>query len=480
MNACLTIENATVIYPGNPEAALKGLNFTLRKGRHAAISGPNGSGKSTLLRLMAGMLWTVKGTVAWADKGGMETSRISGQKLTRLLSPATQETWQRRAWGGTGLDILHSALAPFAQSDKEDTEKALTLLAKLGASHLASMPLNAMSQGQLRLLLFCRACLAKPTIILLDEFMDSLDEQARKSVFKHLETMREDATIVFATHRQERLPDWVAEWWSLNNGRILKASRPTAFKKSPPLPVPPARTDVPPACEIKNATVFIERRKILHDINWIIRLGECWRLTGPNGSGKSTLLRLLVGQEFAAAGGKVSVFTARGDAVENLPQLCKTVALVSDLSQARYDYNLKGWELVCSGVDGTVGIYRDFTPEEREAAFAWLECFAGREGLELAGKSIRSLSTGQLRKLFLARAFVNRPSLLLFDEPCNGLDAEGREDFLECLRKVATGVFGGWRPAMAMVSHYPEDIPDWFQKTARLEAGTLKISLPPA
>lgn len=477
MRTVLAIENVSVIYPGTRAPALKNIDFTLHKGAHTAITGPNGSGKSTLLQIMAGILWTASGQVSWENQGVMESSRITGQKHTRLLSSAEQETWQRRNWGGLGLDLLLSAseTSPFALAEGGNTEKALTLLAELKALSLAKMPLASMSQGQLRLLLYCRACLAAPRILLLDEFMDSLDSQARLAVIHHLEKMRHEATIVFATHRQERIPDWVTDWWSLDNGRLGK-TLPPAPPKLPDASAPlPELSLEGSACEIKNATVYIDRHKVLQGINWKIRLGENWKLEGPNGAGKSTLLRLLAGDEFAAAGGKVDIFTTTGDRVKDFPEWRKTVALVSDLSQIHYDYDLKAWELVCSGIDGSVGIYRDFNEKEREEALAWLECFSGREGREMAEKSIRSLSSGQLRKLFLARAFINRPSLLLFDEPCNGLDASARGAFLDCLSQTASGAFAGWRPAMVLVSHYPEDIPEWFQKTALMKEGMLTI-----
>lgn len=475
MNVCLSIENATVIYPGNPEPALTGIGLTLQKGCHAAISGANGSGKSTLLKLMAGILWTREGTVAWEEQGKPETSRITGQKITRLLSPAIQEFWQRRVHGGNGLALLQSASpTSLTQPASANAEKALALLEELNALHLAKMPLASMSQGQLRLILYCHACLARPRILLLDEFMDSLDAQARAKVLSHLEKIRHETTIVFATHRQELLPDWISQWLQLENGRLAKAA-PSALPQKPTLPPSLQEGNPQVVCRIKNANVYIDREKILHNINWTIRQGEFWRLAGPNGSGKSTLLRLLAGDEFAAAGGEAVVFSITGKRVETLPQWRNTVALVSDFSQANYDYDIKAWELVCSGIDGSIGIYRDFTPQERKTALNWLECFAGREGMEMAARSIRSLSTGQLRKLFLARAFINRPCLLLFDEPCNGLDASARADFLDCLRQTASGKFGGWRPAMIMVSHYQEDIPAWFQKTALMEKGKLRI-----
>lgn len=190
--------------------------------------------------------------------------------------------------------------------------------------------------------------------------------------------------------------------------------------------------------DLDNVTVFIDRQEVLHDISWCMHQGENWRITGANGSGKSTLLRLLAGDEFVAAGGRFDRWLpGQGGQVDTLEALRKGVRLVSDLSQALYGYSLNALDMVCTGFDNSIGVYRRFSDAERaEATSRMAQMFPDEnpESLKQLGRqSIRHLSTGQLRRLFLARALVGGPDILLLDEPCSGLDASSRAQYLHLL-----------------------------------------------
>ena len=95
------------------------------------------------------------------------------------------------------------------------------------------------------------------------------------------------------------------------------------------------------------------------------------------------------------------------------------------------------------------------------------------EGLkQLGAQSIRHLSTGQLRRLFLARALVGGPDILLLDEPCSGLDAASRAQYLHLLDQLALqGI------QMVFVSHHDEDAPLCINREAHMEGGRLRVVL---
>ena len=89
----------------------------------------------------------------------------------------------------------------------------------------------------------------------------------------------------------------------------------------------------------------------------------------------------------------------------------------------------------------------------------------------LENGSIRSVSTGQLRRAFLARALMGFPLVLLLDEACTGLDVRGRLDYLDVLdRLVDEGL------SYVFVSHYREDIPTSINRTALMREGRLEIT----
>ena len=216
--------------------------------------------------------------------------------------------------------------------------------------------------------------------------------------------------------------------------------------------------------QVSNATVFVERTPVLHNVDWTIRRGEQWLVAGPNGAGKSTLLRLLAGEEFAAAGGDVRLMPRTcGEAARGLMALRRHVSIVSDRLQATYAYDVSVEDCVLSGVEGTIGLYEQPSPEEHDRAMYWMDILGITH---LAGRHIRSLSTGQARRVFLARALTGSPVLLLLDEPCSGLDDANRHALLQTLGALTRhGVH------LVLVTHHEADIIPETTHRLQLEAG---------
>lgn len=486
----VTLEGVSLFLPGDRErrTILHHITWQMENGGHCALLGPNGSGKSTLLRLLHGELWPATGRIVWHTAQGPETSLLAGRAISALVSPAQQEQWQRQAWDINGLDILLTGLAdtPLLYSRPPAAQHALAeaLARQLRAEHLLKRSLPTLSQGQLRTLLLGRALMRAPRLLLLDECCDGLDAAHRNAFFDLLESHSAQTTVIFTAHRPEQIPSWCCERRWLDQGQLLatapalrRTSTETMRCTEPRAPLVPAVIGPHALFRLKNVSVYVDRHKVLHDIHWSMHQGEHWRICGANGSGKSTLLRLLAGDEFAAAGGSIERFLpGQGCMAKNLAQIRRGIRLVSDLSQALYDYPLTGLELVCSGFDNSVGIYRDFSQAETAEARAIMDSLLGaEESRMLATASIQRLSSGQLRRLFLARALVGRPDILLLDEPCSNLDTQARDHYLALLDQLAaTGLH------MVMVSHYGEDAPLCINRGARMVDGRLEIISPAA
>jgi zinc transport system ATP-binding protein len=179
------------------------------------------------------------------------------------------------------------------------------------------------------------------------------------------------------------------------------------------------------ALQTRGATLVLDGRRILDDVSFEVERGEFACLCGPNGGGKTTLIKAALGLVTLTAG-EISVLGETPEAarprVGYLPQ-AKTFnpnfpARVVDVVAA----NRRGeWPVRMSG-------------SERERARATL---ARVGGAHLLDSPLRGLSGGELQRVYLARALVTEPLLLLLDEPTAGVDARGRAEFLGLLAEVA-------------------------------------------
>lgn len=468
----LTLENISLFLPGDRsrKLVLRDIDWQIGHGDHCAVFGPNGAGKSTLLRLAAGLLWPARGKILWKTSTGPDDSPLSGRQLAELVSPAMQEGIRTQAWGIRAREFLLRAL-PAGQT--ENIEEIMALAKELDFSAWLDSGLAALSQGQLRIILLARALLRKPELLLLDECLDGLDEDHRNRFLAHLEKISPAVTMVFAGHRGDALPAWVRRKIYLHKGAILpEASAPEERSRTacpnPQNAVRPGKALV----SLRNVDIYMDRELCVSKVNWIIREGENWRLGGANGSGKSTLLRLLAGDEFAAAGGSCRRFFGEEDTLANTR---RHVHLISDLGQALYGYPLTALDLVCSGFDNSTGVYRDFVEDEISMARDAIRRSFPDEWERICGTSIRQLSSGQLRRLHLARALMTVPTLLLLDEACSGLDRPSREAFIDLVDDLAINGFNGHKPQIIYVSHYSEDAPACLNREAWMEAGRLFI-----
>jgi molybdate transport system ATP-binding protein len=182
---------------------------------------------------------------------------------------------------------------------------------------------------------------------------------------------------------------------------------------------------------------------------------------GPNGAGKSTLLKLILGDVHPAWGGRVRrfEFTPRN----TIWELKRRIGFVSPELQSNYRDDVTGVEAIASGFFSSIGLMQK--PSRRQMATA--AAMAGELGLAtLAQKSVLQMSYGELRRILLARALVQRPQLLICDEPFDGLDAVGRRQIASTLELVAQS-----GASLVLVTHHADDLPDCLTHVIELKGG---------
>ena len=161
-------------------------------------------------------------------------------------------------------------------------------------------------------------------------------------------------------------------------------------------------------------------RVVLENVNLEVRQGEFCFFLGPNGSGKTTLIRAILGVLRPRAGRLwLHQDLARLEQIGFVPQRC-------DLNPA-LPTTVREFVLL-----GLVGIRA--SRKEQTIRLEWALAKVGLEGM--ARRDYWSLSGGQRQRALVARALVRRPSLLILDEPTNGLDLSTEDVFLRFLAKL--------------------------------------------
>ena len=221
------------------------------------------------------------------------------------------------------------------------------------------------------------------------------------------------------------------------------------------------------AVRIENASVFLSGREVLHGINWRVQQGERCFILGANGAGKTTLVRMLMGYAWPLFGATVEVLGHRFGTI-NLQELRKRIAWVSPLMhQWLGQRDWTGREMVLSGPDATIGLFR--TPTAGEEARA-AELLASLRAEHLADRTVATMSSGEQVKVLIARALMTRPDLMILDEPSVFLDIAGREFLLGAIADLAAQ-----RPELTIIfiTQRIEDILPAFSQGLILREGNI-------
>ncbi len=189
-----------------------------------------------------------------------------------------------------------------------------------------------------------------------------------------------------------------------------------------------------PLAELNNITAFRGDRKVLENFNLTLHEGESVAILGPNGCGKSTLLKLLTREIYHVDKPESSLLIKGQDRI-NLMQLREWLGVVSQDLQEFYTPYTKGRDVVASGLLGAIGVHDHLQLTEHQQQR--VDEVIGQLGLVYLNDTMfQRLSTGQQRRLLLARALIHNPSTVIFDEPTNSLDLQASFELIATMREL--------------------------------------------
>ena len=220
-DALLMLRNAWVWLDGR--AVLKRLGFTIREHECWVVHGPNGSGKSTLIRALYGDLGV-------ASQGELRRRGIEAgvpiAEFKRRVGLVAPELQTQHPLYLNVLEVvvsgLHSSVGLDALPTAAERRRALAALRSVGAARLSGRRLRELSYGQQRRVLFARALVHRPDILLLDEPYTGLDSATRAALQQRIERAGTGGTtIIMTTHHRNEWPAHTTHELQLDGGEAL-------------------------------------------------------------------------------------------------------------------------------------------------------------------------------------------------------------------------------------------------------------------
>lgn len=490
-------ENAAVKIDG--KTTLNNISFVLPEGKAMAVTGASGSGKTTLGRLIAGKIAATSGIIQIAE--GKSCVLVEQQDNFMAASHLASGYYGQR-FENLGLEEVPT-ISDFMQSVTQSPDAKITQtdliesLRQMDMQLLSGRKLMFLSSGERKRLQLAVALLQNPDILVLDQPFVGLDTAARENLETLLSKLLASGKTLVLICDPEQIPEMIDEVLWLENG----VGRPMVPRKNFQLPQAEepdvenldhlfdflnqsAAADFQFAVKMKQVNVSFNGTHILKNIDWEVRRGERWALLGPNGSGKTTLLSLITADNPQGYSNDLTLFDRRRGSGETVWDIKKRIGFISpelhlyflrgkgifntipglgdNSGYARSSLSCE--KVIASGFNDLIGISEELSGIRKKKVEAWLSILQLEH---LAGRSFHEASLSEQRLLLLGRALVKMPSVLILDEPCQGLDHRQTRRFTEMLDFICPGL----STTLIYVTHYPEEIPKCVNRLIRLQDG---------
>ncbi|ASZ09833.1 ATP-binding cassette domain-containing protein [Chitinophaga pendula] len=490
----LSLEHITVRYLD--KTLFQQLDWRILQGEQWAITGSSGSGKTALLNAIAGKFNIINGGIryhfydTYREQHTITDPYFNYRNLLTLVahhhhfrnkSNTTEFYYQQRFNSSDAGD------APTVQSylfgeDKVATAAEEALVAPLRITPLLHKELIKLSNGETRRVMIAHALLQRPVLLLLDNPFIGLDVNARKDFTAMIDQLIANGLTILLVTSPHEIPSLVTHVLTLDNGAITgkytreefdalpkvlqEQSADTSHMAAllPGLLASANNASYHTIVQMEDVQVKYGNAHILNGINWTIRANEKWALLGPNGAGKSTLLSLINADNPQAYANRITLFDRRRGSGESIWDIKRKIGFISPELHQYFTSRDTCLQVAASGFHDIIGRSGKTTPEQLATAEQWLEVLAiqsyAQEPFKQVPESIQRLA-------LLARALVKQPPLLIFDEPCQGLDAQQKLHFKQVIEALCEHM----EVTLIFVTHYTEELPACVDHFLRLEKG---------
>ena len=179
---------------------------------------------------------------------------------------------------------------------------------------------------------------------------------------------------------------------------------------------------------------YAPHKPVLENVSVKIPKGKFVGLLGPSGSGKSTLLKIIIGVQRPWKG-TIRFLDENNKNVDSYAYSSKSVGYVPQVESIDWSFPVTVKEVIGMGIWDRSGVTPWFSKDVDVIVGVILDDL-GIYNSEFRNRQIRELSGGEQQRVFLARALIRKPTILVLDEPISGIDFNTREKIMEILRSL--------------------------------------------
>jgi len=484
---------------------LNNINLTINAGESIAITGPSGSGKTILGKVLAGKIADSHGSVTFSSS--LKSLMVQQQDQFMYMS-GMGSTYDGQRYEGQGMEEIPTITEYLKKVSTKINEDVSALHMKkimslMQIDEISDRKLLQLSNGERKRTQMAAAMLQSPQLFVVDQPFVGLDVESRKNLTDIFNSQMKTGISIVIICNPNEIPSGINNVVTLSKGKILnfvpreKFSVVSGVKKSWKRADKNLLTALPGntpsfsmAVRMKDVNVVMDDKLILNKINWQVNCGEQWALLGHNGAGKTTLLSLITADNPQGYNNDLVLFDRQRGSGESIWDIKNKIGYVSpelhlyflkgegiynsipgmepSSSYTKYT-SLTCEEVIGSGFNNEIGLVTDFSDLQKKTAVHWLSILHLEH---LHGRSFLQASMGEQRLLLLGRALVKSPSLLILDEPCQGLDDDQTENFVGLLDDVCTHL----KTTLIYVTHVKERIPSCIDKLLILQKGKVEYS----
>jgi rhamnose transport system ATP-binding protein len=474
----LRLQDVSKAYGG--VRALRGVSFDLRAGEIHALVGENGAGKSTLVRILTGAVQADSGMVE------IEGRRVEHADPVTMRALGVAPIYQQPALLPDLTVAENVAMGlerggPWRRIDWPGRrERARQLLARVGAAIDVDAPAHGLRMAEQQLVEIARALGADARILLMDEPTAALTDREAERLFELIRGLRAHAVgVVYISHRLEEVASLADRVSVLRDGELVATREMAEVDRNELIrlmvgreiqAIFPKRT-VPRGDVVLAAEGLGCRASGIHGVSFDVRAGEIVGFAGLVGAGRTELARVLFGLTPADGGvirlrGAAVRITTPAEAVRlglaYLPEDRRRHGIIAEMSIAA-NITLAALRAISRGG------FLDFAAE-REIAASYQQRFAIKApSIEAA---VATLSGGNQQKVALARWLATRPSVLVLDEPTQGVDVGAKAEIHGLIVDLAAQGL-----AILLISSELPEVLGMSDRVVVMRAGTVAGSL---